>query len=40
LTGVVFEEGEKEISLVQVTLKRLQDDVQHSVGVKGESTYM
>ena len=38
MTGVALEEGEEEISLVQVTLKRLQDDVQHSVGIEGEST--
>ena len=38
LTGVVMEKREEELVLLQVALKCLQDNVQHSVRIKVETT--
>ena len=34
LTGIALKEGKKEVSLIYVTLKRLQDDVQYTVRIQ------
>ena len=39
LTGVALEKGNEKVSLVQVTLERLQDDVQHTIGIERKPTW-